>query len=141
MRICVRLTHSNGGRSDKIYDLSINRIGDICFGSSWTYNIKTSDGYTYRDAEVCFVHREPDLNREQGLKKIIAIRKSFVNCNYWLDTTIPDNIACISANSTYAVSDLQTCFASTSSSAEQAGTALKETIQRLAETINTLEAD
>lgn len=133
MIIGVRFKQSNGGWSDKIYDFSINRIGDICFGSSWTYNIKTSDGYTYRDAEVCFVHREPDLNREQGLKKIIAIRKLFVNCNYWLDTTIPDEDICSTSSSTYAVNVHQTGLAYASSSAEQAGTAMKTLADKIAE--------
>lgn len=132
MIIGVRFKQSNGGWSDKIYDFSINRISDINYSDLKTYNIKTSDGYTYRDAEVHFIHREPDPNREQGLKKIIAVRKLFGSCNYWLDTTIPDEDICSATNSTYAVSDLQTSFAYTSSSAEQVGTALEELSQRLA---------
>lgn len=141
MIIGVRFKQFNGSWSEKIYDFSINRIRDINYGSSWTYNIKASDGYTYRDAEVCFVHREPDLNRELGLKKIIAVRKLFGSCNYWLDTTIPDEDIYSTSSSTYAVIEHQTGFASISSSAEQAGTALKETVQRLAETVNTLKAE
>lgn len=133
MIIGVKFRQSNGGWSDKIYDFSINRIRDINYGSSWTYNIKTSDGYTYRDAEVHFIHREPDPNREQGLKKIIAVRELFGSCKYWLDTTIPDDTDYSTTNSTYAVSDCQTSFVYTSSSAEQVGTALKELSQRLAE--------
>jgi hypothetical protein len=140
--IGVRFKQSNGGWSDKIYDFSIDCISHILYGSSSTYNIKTSDGYTYRDAEVYFIPREPDPHpdREQGLKKIIAVRKLFGGCDYWFDTTIISVPNCSTSYSTYAVSDLQTCFASTSSSAEQAGTALKESIQRLAG-FGTINAD
>ena len=133
MIIGVRFKQSNGGWSDKIYDFSIGRISDINYGSSWTYSIKTSDGYTYRDAEVCFVHREPDLKRELNLKEIVAVRKLFGVYNDWIDTTIPDNVAYSTTSSTYAVSDLQTSFAYGSSSAEQAGTAMKTLSDKLAE--------
>lgn len=151
MIIGVRFKQSNGGWSDKIYDFSIGNINHTYYGASSTYNIKTSDGYTYRDAEVYFIPREPDPHpdREQGLKKIIAVRRLFGGCDYWFDTTIPDEDICSTTNSTYAVSDLQTSFASTSSSAERTGTALKELSQRLAETqigfgtvdANTLKAE
>ena len=133
MIIGVRFKQIHGGWSDKIYDFSINRIRDIDYSPLRTYNIKTSDGYTYRDAEVCFVHREPDLNRELGLKKIIAVRKLFGSCNYWLDTTIPDEDICSTTNSPYAVIEHQTGFAYASSSAEQAGTAMKALSDKLAE--------
>ena len=149
MIIGVRFKKSNGGWSAKIYDFSVNRIRDIDCSPLREYNIKTSDGYTYRDAKVCFVHREPDLNRELGLKKIIAVRKLFGSCNYWLDTTIPDEDICSTTDSIHAVNVHQTGLASASSSAEQVGTALKELSQRLAKTpisfgtidTNTLKAE
>lgn len=100
MIIGVRFKQFGGGWSDKIYDFSINYMGNINFDSCWTYNIKTSIGYTYNDAEVYFVHREPDPIRERDLKKIVAIRRLFGTNNCWIDTTISDNVAYPTTNST-----------------------------------------
>lgn len=131
MIIGVKFKKTQGGWST-IYDFSINRISDIIYGFSWRYNIKTSDGYTYHDAEVCFVHRDPDPDRERGLKKIIAVRELF-GTGCWVDTTVPVEDFYSAIKSTQTNTELQTCFTHTSSSAEQAGTALKELSQRIAE--------
>lgn len=133
MIVGVKFKQCNGTWSDKIYDFSINRTTHISYVSSLTYNIKTSDGYTYRDAEVCFVRREQDPTREFGLKKIVAVRKLSGSCDScWIDTTIIGDTACLTPDSTCTDANLQTGLAAFSSTAAQVETNSKELLRQLA---------